>query len=645
MQQQIHAALAEGLNDDQRRAVFTTHPKVVTVAGAGAGKTETLARRVCRLLADGVPSELVLGVTFTRKAAAEMEERVGRRIEELFAGARRVPAVPEFRTLHSWGARLIRRYPDHFGLSTDFTIYDDRDSEDVLRACAREVGHKTPDTSRVETLKKDKKIAALYLQRLQEGNAIDFDQVEAFALRLFREHPDAQREWTSRYRHILVDEYQDTNLAQVAILDGLAPANLFVVGDPRQSIYRFRGAEVATIIERAKDAGYELIELATNYRSVPAVVEVANGLVDGDWKPMESARPADEAPAVTGHLFRDQPPVVADVLRAIHAAGTPWGGIAVLGRNWSALAEVRDHLADTEIPHRYYGDEADPWTTDDGRALARAILLAANLRDDNLVAFLAEWGAVGRRRFPDLSPLRARAAKQRASLLEVLAGADSGWGAYVAMLQAMDRESPEFTAGWVGLCAVTGLGVLMAYEDRELETRRKALLALIDVVSHWTLDQFREWWIDRGVLDRVAGGMCALCHGDCSKPPRGYLTGEVCPECNGTGDLQQVHLLTVHAAKGLEWPAVVCLDVRDGVYPSGRKSTTEEDAAEDLRVLYVAVTRARDRLALVCPSRYRPPWGGPVQDCRPSPFLERTTAPAMEWWHPVAWGGRLPVGW
>ena len=635
-----HAAdvLLHGLNPEQRAAVESSRPKMLVIAGAGTGKTHVLARRVARLIALGVPPELILAVTFTRPAAAEMRERIGGLLEQHWTHA---PKLPEVATLHAWGAGLIRRYPGPFGLTRDFSIYDEVDREDVIRACAADRGIKGATTAKLDTLWKEEKVRRLYAERLLAGNAIDFDSIEAFTLTLLTTHPDARREWTHRYRHVLVDEYQDTNLAQVAIVQGIAADNVFVVGDPRQSIYRFRGAEVATIVDHARDSNFEVIELVTNYRSVPGVVEFGNGCVDGPWQPMNSAREAAPGPSpVSARTWRLEAPIIATTIREELRHGRRLADFAVLGRTWAAIEGIRDHFAAEGIPYQWAGDDEDVWNTEEGRAVARAVMLRANPLDDNLAGFLAEWGAMGTRRFSSLLSLRAQATTARRSLLWAMSEASPQWSQLLRVWRDARDRAPREDPAWSHVGPfLLHLGVLECFEGRKLTTRVARLYELIaDLRTRdLTVADFLAWWNGRTAAERVKL-KCRACFGS------GERTGVRCDACGGTGKLQAVSLLTVHAAKGLEWPVVFGVDCRDGVFPTSRR-VSDEDRAEDLRVFYVLATRARDQLVLTFPTTWRSPWGGPVEVSHPSPYLGRPGGPETVPWTFESWGGRLPASW
>lgn len=605
--------LVEGLNDEQRQAVTSDHPRILTIAGAGAGKTSVLTRRIVRLLSQGVPSQYILALTFTRKAAGEMLERVEDLVDR---SGLYVRELPQIRTLHSWGAALLRAHAYSIGRTPDFSIYDEVDELDVLRICAREVGIPVPDKKRLEDLRSLSPVMIRFRRRLQEANALTFDDIEKWSLKLLGEDPKVRERWTGSYRHILIDEYQDTNVAQAAILGHLAPDNLFIVGDPRQSIYRFRGAEVGTIISHARDASYEIIQLTRNYRSVPEVVTTGNALVEGDWEPMQAVREPTSPVhrVVLAQTVRDERVRVAHAVQAWLKHGYGYEQIAVLGRTWRQLREIRDFLVMQKMPTIYYGGESDPWSSEDGRAVARLCLLGSNPLDSGLAALVAEYGTIGRRRVENLQATRARATSARTSLLEELCKLSREWAATAHAWNGL-RAKGSLPVAYAE-AALHHLGVTEAYETAGLTTRLQTLRTCLNA-ARFLGEEFGSWWTDRGVADRGVEP-CPTCNG------AGTLEGDAtvsCTDCKGTGQKLGVHLMTVHAAKGLEFPCCAVIGVADGVYPTARKSSSEEERAEDLRVLYVAVTRARDSLLISSPEKRFDHRAGQDVQAKPSPFL------------------------
>ncbi len=588
------------LNPAQRQAVTTQHPRALVIAGAGSGKTKTLAHRIAALMMSGVPAQRILAITFTRAAAREMRDRVAALLadEGKWSGT-----LPEIRTMHSWAARMLRQHAPAIGRTADFSIYDERDKADIVRAVAFERGMKNAATARFSTLWKDPVIVRLYEERLQEGNALDYDMIETKALELLGS--DANKNaWHARYDHVFVDEFQDTSLVQVLLVNAIFPRHLFVVGDPRQSIYRFRGAEPATIIGWAADAAFEVIDLTINYRSKPNVVDLANAVIAGapeTWTPMTSARPAGDP--VVYLAAENEALCIGTLLRQAHDKGTPWRDMAVLGRMWGdadtydsrrGLARIRDVLETMEIPVNYTGGSTDPWNTDDGRALARWIRLVANPNDVNLASMLAEWGASmgGRRRFTSsqLGSLRATSIRERRPLVAVMAEQDPEWR--VAWRPVVELLAYHEALARPQMIAAIGIDHLVqpTYERAGLASRLDDLMTLWGELAQWAeLGDFCEWWTDRSSQERIKA------------------------------DADAVTITTVHGAKGLEWPVVVVAGCDNGNFPSPM-AKSEDDREEDRRVLYVAITRARDQLFLTMSPETRTSWGKREPRVQ-SPFL------------------------
>lgn len=571
------------LNEAQKRAVESDAHVIVCIAGAGSGKTKVLIDRAFRLvLKHG--SHNVLCVTFTRKAAAEMRERL---IEKMGGNE---SDLPEIRTLHSWCAMLIRLFPETFGLSSDFTVYDSVDHDDVIRDCARTLGDKMADRSMIRTLWKKPAIQALYKQRLQAANAIDFDQIEQMGLELVANHAIVREKWIGRYAHILVDEYQDTNLAQVAIVADLAPSNLFIVGDPRQSIYRFRGAEPTTLVGLSRSKDNEVISLDTNYRSTPPIVALANRVMP-DWTPMDAHRETIEEGSPTVYSGDHQLVVLHLVRQALKLGYRP-KDIALLGRTWRDVGKAAESLHVAGIPYRHHGSQDDQWTTHDGRMLARWALILSNPYDDNLVALAAAWLPLPSTSI--LSDARQAAGVNRTSLLHALDR---------ELAESVKAYRDEPLTEWLHHVMIV-LDIFPDYAARGLTTRLKTINDILAGLEgeRNTREGFREWWMERSVSEALQEE-----HADA------------------------VQCLTVHGSKGLEWPVVIGLHADDKTFPTMRKSSTQEDLEEEQRVFYVMATRARDHLWFSVDEKT--PCSRYIIPC------DRVAIP-MD-----LWGGDMPPGW
>jgi len=563
-------------NERQLQAIMSDHPRILTIAGAGTGKTMVLTARVARLLERGVSAARMLCVTFTRAAAAEMRERV--------AKATSVRYLPEIRTVHSWCARLLRAYPEAVNRTSTFTIYDQRDSDDLLRVCAQDLkAVDNPHTCRISTLRRREQVVQEYEARLAQANALDFDQLEGLALGLLQDNDQVRDDMQQRYQHILVDEYQDTNFAQAAIFQHLTPISFFVVGDPRQSIYRFRGADVGIILEAAADADFQVVQLVDNYRSKPSIVDAANGIMAHPFEPMRAHREQVMPGPVPAYLVDDEPTAVAKAVEFLVDLHEGPQAVAVLARQWKALVPIRDLLQDAGIPVRYLGAEEDPWETTEGRALARALLLYHNHSDINLARWLDAWGNGGNPRCGDFRDVRIEVASSRRHVVDVLAEQDpTGTWSDFQGLRAHHMEGDDVIDIAGAMAAV-----FRGPPDGAVQEAIDAIPEDVRTLADWI-----EWWTDRSVQERKASD----------------------------DEAEAVTLSTVHGAKGLEWPAVVLVGVNDGIYPTNRKTADDDDRAEDRRVFYVGVTRARDSLLLTVPTEQLMPWGK-MKAVDPSPYL------------------------
>jgi DNA helicase-2/ATP-dependent DNA helicase PcrA len=548
------------LTDQQKAAAETTAERVAVIAGAGSGKTRVLTARLMFLIQSGVPARRILAVTFTRKAAGEMRERVER--------VGHLTESPEISTFHAWCARQLRKNAASVFRDEDFSIYDDVDRLDLLRLCGTELGVPGADRARADTLAKHPDVRALYEERLREGNAFDYDALEEAMLDLCTMH-----QTRGDYTHVLVDEAQDLSPMQWAILRALAPQHLYLVGDPRQSIYHFRGASPELLTAWCDRDDVTTVYLTHNFRSRPEIVHVANDVAPQRWLPMETPQQPDtigieafDLPArrVEFHAVDSEPVAVVRRLTEHNLEGMAWGDMAVLGRTWRELREVQKAARVAHVPTSYYGKRWDPWETPDGRALARALALALNPADDNLAALVAAWGGGAATSGPRLLGLRAEAARQRSTLFTQLWHASPGWRDVRYMLAEAYRQRPDPEVRDMTL--VDARATALAYLAGLQRPQDRAVDLILDDLEHMPLTRWRDWWqFGRTEQDQIKPGVDA------------------------------VHLMTVHAAKGLEWPVVVVLGADDHTYP---RSADPDEAAEDRRVLYVAVTRARERLIL-----------------------------------------------
>lgn len=584
------------LNAEQQHAVNARADQVVVVAGAGAGKTSTYAARVAaRLQAGDGP---VLAVTFTRAAAAEMAARVARLL-----GRAPEPGEAWIGTLHAWCWAVVRSEPQAVGREPGVSLWDDGEVEDAVRLLAASIGAKALKVkdvwrARLSTLIEREQVQAELPRLLAEANALTYDGLEAAVVGALRRRPELIAAWGE----VLVDEHQDLSPQQADLL-ALLRGPLFAVGDPRQSIYGFRGSDPKVMLTAMATA--TVCTLAQNYRSQAAVVEAANALaaqMDGptpgaSWPPMVAAR--GPGGRVCWWSAPAQVESAVALVQAELAGGRAPGDVRVLAPTWATVRAVGEALTAVGVP-TVVGRPLSPWTTPAGRLVRRALVCARNPRD------VVAWAM-----------LTAHADRSQAATV---------WGL-------------RHTARDLGLT----LAALIA-------TKHAWAQALINVAP------YRRAWevVDRwAMLVRMpadlavaVAGLIELLRAD-GRPWQDTLDQLV---LSGSGPVEPVEapaavqLGTVHGAKGLEAPVVLVLDAHGGAGGFSGDGGAEA-SAEALRLLYVAATRARDTLHLLSP-RATPSFGGRLVAVPPCPFLPalglpEQAAPVQAWTAtPAVWPPR-----
>ncbi|GHA79877.1 DNA helicase [Streptomyces clavifer] len=653
-------ALLDGLNTEQRAAVVHAGSPLLIVAGAGSGKTRVLTHRIAHLLAErGVHPGQILAITFTNKAAGEMKERV----EQLVGPRANAMWVMTF---HSACVRILRRESKLLGFTSSFSIYDAADSKRLMALVCRDLDldpKRYPPksfTAKVSNLKNElideetfagqaadgfeKTLAqayALYQARLREANALDFDDIIMTTVHLLQAFPDVAEHYRRRFRHVMVDEYQDTNHAQYTLVRELvgpageadAPGELCVVGDADQSIYAFRGATIRNILQFEEDyPDAKTIMLEQNYRSTQTILSAANAVIERN----ESRRPknlwtnAGAGTRITGYVAdteHDEAQFVADEIDRLTDTGdVKAGDVAVFyrtnaqsrvfeeifirvglpykvvgGVRFYERKEVRDVLAylrvlsnpeDTvplrrilNVPKRGIGDRAEAMI--DALSLREKISFPQALRRVDEAYGMAARSANAVKRFNTL-------------MEELRTIVESGAGPAVVVEAVMER---------------TGyLAELQASTDPQDETRIENLQELASVALEF--EQERAEDEGAGTLAEFLEKVALVADAD-------QIPDE---DEDGSG---VVTLMTLHTAKGLEFPVVFLTGMEDGVFPHMRALGQVKELEEERRLAYVGITRARERLYLTRASM-RSAWGQPSYN-PPSRFLEEIPDQHLEW--------------
>lgn len=675
--------LVAGLNPQQRRAVEARGPALLIVAGAGSGKTRVLTHRIAQLVQrrEAWPSQ-ILAITFTNKAASEMRERV----EHLLGSASEGMWISTF---HSACVRILRREAERFGYVSGFTIYDSADSRALLKRIIKDLEADTygftpanagakisrlknelsdADTYAATASEADPRdrlfveIFRAYEHELRRAHAFDFDDLIGQTVHLFRAHPEIAAVYQRRFRHILIDEYQDTNHAQYALIrelttpvapaiaDALQPplreaergadggipgASLTVVGDSDQSIYAFRGADIRNIVEFERDfPGAEVVKLEQNYRSTQNILSAANAVIghniDRQEKRLWTAA-GDGEPIVgfTGYSQHDEARFVAEEIDDLHRAGRAYGDIAVFYRTNSQTRALEELLIRSAIPYRVLGGTKFYERAEIKDAMAYLTSLA-NPYDP--IAWSRLLGVPKR----GIGPM---AEAQLANFQEA-----QGVSFHEAMLRVDELSlGPKLRATVLGLGQLLTRAATMAAGGGPSDTpgveKRPAPVAevlrlLLDETQMIERLRERRDPQDEARAENLQELVAVAREFDARNPDAGLLefltevslvaAADDLDDASGT-----VSLMTLHTAKGLEFPVVFLTGVEEGLLPHQMSVEEPGGIAEERRLMYVGITRARHQLYLTLAST-RATFGD-VSVAMPSRFLQEIPAELISW--------------
>jgi DNA helicase-2/ATP-dependent DNA helicase PcrA len=663
---QLDSALLDGLNPRQREAVEYRGPALLIVAGAGSGKTSVLTRRIAGLLQsrEAWPSQ-ILAITFTNKAAAEMRDRVRALVGDQADGM-------WISTFHSACVRILRRQAEAMGFKQSFTIYDTADSRALLKRIIKELDADTMGfttggaASRISRLKNeltdveafgrsanlsDPKEAVLleifrqYTSALRRANAMDFDDIIAETVYLFRAFPDVAALYQRRFRHVLVDEYQDTNHAQYALIrelvrpvkpqhvphdtrmrldaqGGIPAASLTVVGDSDQSIYAFRGADIRNIVEFERDFPEStVILLEQNYRSTQNILDAANAVISNNFDRKAKnlftvVGSGEQIVGYTGYSGHDEAQFVADEVEVLRADGLSLNDIAVFVRTNSQTRPLEEIFIRSAIPYRIPGGTKFYERAEIKDAMAYLIQIA-NPDDDLALRRIMNVPKRGIGPATE-SALQSYADRVGVPLREALADAEQlGLGpkvtaAILDLAQILsDVAATAATAAPADILSTilnrTGYHrALKASGDAQDEARAENLEELVSQTK-----EFRTVNPTGNLVDFLTG--VAL-----------FAAADEIDDHDGS-----VSIMTLHTAKGLEYDAVFLTGVEEDLLPHRMSANEPGGVAEERRLFYVGITRARKRLYLsLAASRAS---FGDVNVAMPSRFLQEIPAELIDW--------------
>ena len=649
------------LNPQQREAVVTHSGPVLILAGAGTGKTRVITHRIASMIHQGLPPGQILAVTFTNKAAREMQSRV----RELMPKAKSRPKDPNQEpgpverptlcTFHSLCVRILRQHIEKLGYKRNFVIFDESDQLGAVRKILSALSGKGPNSDPAAVLAllsqfrnggarsaafQDPNVRALaehvasrYESAMRACNAVDFDDLILLTLRLFRDHPDALEACRNRYRYVMVDEYQDTNAAQFELVHRLTlvSRNLCVVGDDDQSIYGWRGAEIANLLDLEKHfPEVKIIKLEQNYRSTNVILRAANKVIANNTrrrgKQLWSAK--GEGSRILLQCFANDEEEARVVVENLEydriARRIPWSQQAILFRTNLQSRPIETALRKAKVRYRLIGGQSffDRREVRDFLAYLRTFL---NPHDDVSLLRIANTPTRG---LSDVTMERILGASQErnCSVFAVMRHTDvqAGFQARTAEAiraflrfieetrQPLEVAGPMAFGAWAdGWLQSTGYLAELTRQEKNAEAADNRIRNLREVIA--SLDAPVVGPAPATPAERLADFLEQV-----------TLDHERQEEEETTDG---VTLITLHAAKGLEFPHVQIVGLEDGLLPHSR-SKVEGTLDEERRLFYVGITRAQDTLRLShCSTRRKYGQGMP---CHPSPFLKELPEDCVE---------------
>ena len=649
--------LLSSLNSEQREAVLKTHGPVLILAGAGSGKTRVIAHRIAYLVSEGLCApDRILAVTFTNKAAGEMRARVEALLNIDCRGL-------WISTFHALCARLLRREAPHIGLSRDFVIYDASDQLTLMKHILREAGTEgilqprlvlsriSHAKNRMEPAESDAgtgwnrqeelqaKLAAMYETGLRAANALDFDDLLLRTVELFDTSASVRERYGRKFLHVMVDEYQDTNRPQYLLIRQLATHhNLCVVGDPDQSIYKWRGADLRNILDFEHDfPEAAIVRLERNYRSTHVILEAASSVIARNQHRKEKRLYTNRVGGAKILYYRagddlDEADFVARTSR-VALREDPENTVAILYRTNAQSRTLEDALRRTGLAYRIIGGVRfyERKEVKDALAYLRLIL---NPHDDVSLRRVINVPArgIGKGVMDSLAAVPLAPERDRPALLPGLDSAASNDSLWARLLLAVDQR----------LLTPRSLASLTAFRDLMRDLTAMAAEEPVSSVLERVLDRsgyLRDLREERseeaeGRIENLMELVSAAREHEARNPDPSLasfvdelsLLSDVDEEAGAK--TARVLLLTLHSAKGLEFPVVMICGLEEGLFPHSRASDNETELEEERRLCYVGITRAQHRLVLTSAARRRV--FGDYQPTEPSRFVDEIPPALLE---------------
>ena len=641
------STILQGLNSEQKRAVSCVDGPVLIVAGAGSGKTRVLTSRIAYILEKGCDPAQILALTFTKKAASEMKERIA-----LMVGEKRARRLC-MGTFHSVFIRFLREFSESLGYPSTFTIYDTSDSVSAIKTCLKELQlddkvYKPKDVlSRISMAKNNLVTASayrrnatavqndaaakkprscdiyeLYSAKCKQAGVMDFDDILLNMNILLRDNPAALESIAGRFRYIMVDEYQDTNFAQYLILKKLSQVhqNLCVVGDDSQSIYAFRGAKIENILNFKKDyPQHNIFRLEQNYRSTKVIVDSANSLIarNANRIPKECysmGEDGEKIRLIKAYTEQEEALLIASsIVSRIHSDSAQYQDFAILYRTNAQSRALEEALRKRNLPYMIYSGNSF-FERAEVKDMMAYLKLAVNLNDDESFKRVVNKPARG---IGDtsLTALAAAANAHKVSLFKAAFADDlENYGlknaavvkirAFCELMNKMCLRSQKEDAYTVATALAMESGLLMFYKsDTSIEgqSRTANVDELLNSVKNFIEEKQNEQF-EEMQAEGIAGEGVELTSSDFSVVTLSdYLENVSLLSAVDMEDDEEtsnkVTLMTVHSSKGLEFPYVYVAGMEENIFPSGGFMISESEVEEERRLFYVAMTRAKKAVA------------------------------------------------
>ena len=650
--------LLNDLNEAQRAAVEYIDGPSLVIAGAGSGKTRVLTYKIAYLLSKGMKPWSIMALTFTNKAAREMKERIGRLVgddlaQHLYMG-----------TFHSIFSRILRAEAEHIGFNNNFTIYDETDSRSLIKAIVKEMGlddksykpaavharismaknnlvsaeSYASDAAIFEQNKRAQmpevgKIFLAYVQRCKQANAMDFDDLLVLTHQLFREHEEIRQKYAARFDYILVDEYQDTNHVQMSIVMQLCKEKLRVcaVGDDSQSIYSFRGANIDNILNYQKQLkGTRLFKLEQNYRSTQTIVKAANSLIKFNRNQIKKDVYSENA---VGEKLQYKPAysdkeeaviVAKDIKRIKRQDNCEYHDFAILYRTNAQSRSFEEEFRKQGIPYRIYGGLSF-YQRKEIKDIIAYFRLVANPDDEEAIKRIINYPARGIGA-TTVMKIADCAHQNQVSFWEVI-GEPAHYGLNVnkgtltkldnfrLLISSFIERSHTTDVYELGDAIIKESGIsqdIMSGRDADDLARQENLEEFLSGMSAFVEERREEGRMDEAFLTDYLQDVALLTDAD----------------SEGAKDEPRVSLMTVHAAKGLEFATVFIVGLEENIFPSPLAAMSVRELEEERRLLYVAITRAEKHCILTnAKNRFR---YGKMEFDNPSRFIDEIDSSLIE---------------